>query len=129
MGAGTLLETPVCNPNSCDSYEAPSNGYFGTCKSTLNSGSNCTISCKQGYYPTVKDAPSPPKPGSNYGDVVWTRCEAGQVTADAVCSAKGCDATTLPANAASLGTCDGYSITGSKGWLTDSSSCDPECAT
>jgi len=127
--AGTLQETPVCNPNSCDDYQAPSNGYFGTCKSTLNSGNNCTVSCEQGYYPTIKDAPPPPTPGSNYGAVVWTHCEVGQITADAVCSAKGCDATRLPANAASLGTCVGYSITGSQGWLTDGSSCNPVCAT
>jgi hypothetical protein len=129
--AGSLLATPTCNANPCDDYEGPSavngHGYLGTCSTTLNSGDICAVTCEVGYYPTVKGARKPQKPGGDYGTPAPTKCVAANVTEDAICSPKGCDATALPANGKALDGCDGYSLTGTKGWLPNGQKCSPTC--
>ena len=88
------------------------------------------ISCQSGYYPTVKNGTAPSKPGGDYWNIVYTKCWAGTITDDAECSPKGCDVTNLmPSipNMESLGTCEGLSLSGNKGWLADSASCSPVC--
>ena len=47
--AGTLTDTAVCNGNSCDASNAPTNGALNDCTSTLAHGSSCTPDCDTGY--------------------------------------------------------------------------------
>ena len=71
---GTLTDTAVCNPNSCDASGAISNGAAGPgCTSTLAHGSSCTPSCNDGY--TLSGQRS---------------CSAGTLTNTAVCNGNDC---------------------------------------
>jgi hypothetical protein len=95
-----IYNQPTCRPDSCSARVAPANGTFGTCPTTLGSGSTCQPTCNAGF--TVSGVHS---------------CFEG-VLSQAICNPNPCPAQIAVANG-TFGNCPAS--------LTSGSTCQPTC--